>query len=187
MANELETYRAKRDFRRTPEPRPRIVRPAKRLRYVIQKHAASRLHYDVRLEVGGVMKSWAVPKGPSLDPSQKRLAVQTEDHPIAYNRFEGVIPKGEYGAGAVIIWDRGWYENRSKLPPHRALAKGEFSFELFGEKLRGGFTLVRMGNGKNWLLIKKKDPHANRRTEPTVDAPASVVSGRTIEQVARAG
>jgi bifunctional non-homologous end joining protein LigD len=180
---ELSTYKRKRDFARTPEPGPRRAKPAKRLRYVVQKHDASRLHYDVRLEVGGVMKSWAVPKGPSLNPAHKRLAVMTEDHPIAYNRFEGVIPEGEYGGGSVIIWDRGWYENRSDDPPARAIAKGAFTFELHGKKLRGRFTLRRM-EGKNWLLIKGKDEYADRTIDIAADRPESVVTGRTVEQVA---
>ena len=180
---ELSTYKRKRDFARTPEPGPSRAKPAKRLRYVVQKHDASRLHYDVRLEVGGVMKSWAVPKGPSLNPAHKRLAVMTEDHPIAYNRFEGVIPKGEYGGGSVIVWDRGWYENGSDSPPSRAIAKGAFTFVLHGKKLHGRYTLRRM-DGKNWLLIKGKDDHVNRDVDITSERPESVVSGRTVEQVA---
>ena len=186
MPDKLSTYKKKRDFKRTPEPPPKPARPAKRLRFVVQKHDASRLHYDTRLEVAGVMKSWAVPKGPSLNQAHKRLAVVTEDHPIAYNRFEGVIPEGEYGAGSVIIWDRGWYEPDSDGPPERAIRKGAFSFVLHGEKLRGRFTLRRM-DGKNWLLIKGNDEHADRSTDIAAERPESVVSGRTVEQVARAG
>lgn len=186
MPGELKTYERKRDFKRTPEPGPRRAKPAKRLRFVVQKHDASRLHYDVRLEVGGVMKSWAVPKGPSLDTAHKRLAVMTEDHPIAYNRFEGVIPEGEYGAGSVIIWDRGWYENGSEEPPDRAIKKGAFSFELHGKKLHGRFTLRRM-DGKNWLMIKGKDRYASRDVDITAERPESVVSGRTVEEVALTG
>ena len=182
---ELTTYRRKRDFARTPEPRPRRAKRTKRLRFVIQKHDASALHYDLRLEAGGVMKSWAVPKGPSLNPADKRLAIQTEDHPVAYNRFEGVIPEGEYGAGSVIVWDRGWYENLSDVPPERAIAKGSFKFMLHGEKLTGGFALRRMGSGKNWLLIKLADEYADRRANVTKARPESVVTGRTVEQVAR--
>ena len=180
---ELSTYRKKRDFSKTPEPGPKRATVAKKLRFVIQKHDATRLHYDTRLEVGGVMKSWAVPKGPSLNPADKRLAVMTEDHPIAYNRFEGVIPEGEYGAGPVIVWDRGWYENLSDESPARAIAKGAFTFELHGKKLRGRYTLRRM-DGKNWLLIKGKDEHASRDVDLTAARPESVVTGRTIEQVA---
>jgi DNA ligase D-like protein (predicted 3'-phosphoesterase) len=140
----------------------------------------------VRLEAGGVMKSWAVPKGPSMNPADKRLAIPTEDHPIAYNRFEGVIPAGEYGAGSVIIWDRGTYENLSDESPERAIARGAFKFTLHGEKLRGGFVLRRTG-GKNWLMIKLADGSADRRVNLTTSRPESVVSGRTVEQVARDG
>jgi bifunctional non-homologous end joining protein LigD len=183
---ELSTYKRKRDFSKTPEPGPKRSKTAKKLRFVVQKHDASRLHYDVRLEVGGVMKSWAVPKGPSLNPADKRLAVMTEDHPIAYNRFEGNIPEGEYGAGSVIVWDRGSYENDSDRSPAKAIANGAFSFELHGKKLRGRYTLRRM-NGKNWLLIKGKDEHAKRGVDITAEQPGSVVTGRTVEQVASAG
>src|SRR5436309_12008446 len=183
---ELTTYRKKRDFSRTPEPKPRKVKPGKRLRFVIQKHDATALHYDLRLEAGGAMKSWAVPKGPSTNPADKRLAIPTEDHPIAYNRFEGVIPEGEYGAGSVIIWDHGWYENLSDESPERAIANGAFKFKLHGEKLRGGYVLRRTG-GKNWLLIKLADEDADRRTNITRSRPESVVTGRTVEQVAREG
>jgi bifunctional non-homologous end joining protein LigD len=183
---ELTTYRKKRDFSKTPEPAPRKLKSGKRLRFVVQKHDATALHYDVRLEAGGVMKSWAVPKGPSMNPADKRLAIPTEDHPIAYNRFEGVIPAGEYGAGSVIIWDRGTYENLSAESPQRAIAKGAFKFSLHGEKLRGGFVLRRTG-GKNWLMIKLADDDADRRVDLTTARPESVVSGRTVEQVAREG
>src|SRR5439155_16655633 len=185
MAGELTTYRRKRKCGRTPEPAPRRAKRAKRLRFVVQKHDASSLHYDLRLEAGGVMKSWAVPKGPSLNPAHKRLAVQVEDHPISYNRFEGVIPEGEYGAGSVIVWDRGWYENLSDVSPERAIRNGAFTFFLHGAKLRGGFALRRM-DGKNWILVKMKDEHADRTTDITKEQPSSVVTGRTVEQVAAA-
>lgn len=181
---ELTTYRKMRDFARTPEPRPRKSKAGKKLRFVIQKHDATALHYDVRLEANGAMKSWAVPKGPSMNPADKRLAIPTEDHPIAYNRFEGVIPEGEYGAGSVIIWDRGWYENLSDLSPERAIAKGAFKFFLHGEKITGGFAMRRTG-AKKWLMIKLADEHADRRVNLTTSRPESVVSGRTNEQVAR--
>ena len=183
---ELSTYRRKRDFSKTPEPGPRRSKAAKRLRFVVQKHDATRLHYDTRLEVRGVMISWAVPKGPSLDPADRRLAVMTEDHPIAYNRFEGVIPEGEYGAGPVIVWDRGWYENLSDESPARAISRGAFTFELHGKKLRGRYTLRRM-NGKNWILIKGKDEHVRRGADIAAEQPESVVTGRTVEQVAETG
>jgi bifunctional non-homologous end joining protein LigD len=183
---ELTTYRRKRDFSKTSEPRPKKVKRGKRLRFVVQKHDATALHYDVRLEGGGVMKSWAVPKGPSMNPADKRLAIPTEDHPMAYNRFEGVIPEGEYGAGSVIIWDRGTYENLSEESPERAIAKGVFKFKLQGEKLRGGFVLRRTGP-KNWLMIKLADDDADRRVNLVKSRPESVMSGRTVEQVARRG
>lgn len=186
MPGELSTYRRKRDFTRTPEPRPQRAKRGRRLRFVIQKHDASRLHYDLRLEAGGVMKSWAVPKGPSLNPSDKRLAVPTEDHPIAYNRFEGVIPEGEYGAGSVIVWDKGWYEPTTKGSTARAIRDGALTFELHGEKLRGGFALRRIGD-RNWILVKMKDADARRSGDVTKARPESVVSGRTVDQVRTAG
>jgi len=182
---ELTTYRRKRDFRLTPEPKPVRGKPAKRLRFVVQKHAASSLHYDLRLEAGGVMKSWAVPKGPSMSPANKRLAIPTEDHPISYNRFEGIIPQGQYGAGSVIVWDRGWYSNISGEAPERAIKKGAITFELHGDKLKGGWALRRIGNGRNWILVKMKDESAKRTGDITKERPDSVISGRTIEQIAR--
>lgn len=182
---ELKTYERKRDFSRTPEPKPRRGKAARRLRFVIQKHAASSLHYDLRLEATGVMKSWAVPKGPSLNPADKRLAIPTEDHPMSYNRFEGVIPEGEYGAGRVIVWDRGWYKNHSEGSPERAIRNGAITFELRGEKLLGRFALRRIGGGGNWLLVKMKDEHAKRTGNITKQRPESVISGRTISQIAR--
>src|SRR5580693_8619016 len=190
----LETYRKKRDFSRTPEPKgsPRGAPKKKRgLRYVIQKHAASRLHYDFRLELDGVLKSWAVPKGPSLDPGEKRLAVHVEDHPVEYGDFEGVIPKGQYGGGTVQVWDRGTWVPEGD--PARAYAEGKLKFRLEGEKLHGGWTLVRMhgsragDRGENWLLIKElRDEEARPGSGEAIVAehPESVVSGKTIEQIA---
>jgi DNA ligase D-like protein (predicted 3'-phosphoesterase) len=195
----LAAYHRKRDFGETPEPagRPR-ARAAKRgrsrrRRFVIQKHDARALHYDFRLEAGGVLKSWAVPKGPSLDPRVKRLAQPTEDHPLDYIGFEGVIPEGHYGAGAVIVWDRGTYENRTEdddgreIPMETALRRGHASFWLEGRKLRGGFALTRIGKGPRagWLLVKKRDAHADARRNPVSTEPKSVKSGRTIAQVAK--
>src|SRR4051812_2150081 len=145
----LAKYRSKRDFTRTAEPSGVApVAPSKRLRYVIQKHAARRLHYDLRLELGGVFKSWAVTRGPSLDPADKRLAVEVEDHPLDYGDFEGTIPKGEYGGGSVLIWDRGYWEPEGDEPAQAQITKGRLKFCFDGEKLRGRYTLVRMRNDR---------------------------------------
>jgi bifunctional non-homologous end joining protein LigD len=153
------------------------------LEFVVQKHRASRLHYDFRLEHDGVMVSWAVPKGPSVDPSNKRFAMQTEDHPIEYNQFEGVIPEGEYGGGTVMIWDRGTWEPEVDNVG-RALEKGELKFRLQGRKLRGSWVLVRMRD-RQWLLIKHRDEAASTM-EITAAKPRSVVSRRTLAGIARA-
>jgi bifunctional non-homologous end joining protein LigD len=184
----LQVYRKKRKFDVTAEPRGRQLR-AKGNRFVIQKHDASRLHYDFRLELDGVMKSWAVTRGPSLNPADKRLAVQTEDHPIEYNSFEGTIPKGQYGGGTVMIWDRGTWIPESD--PHKAYAKGHLAFELDGEKLHGRWHLVRMrGRGKEtkdpWLLIKSDDEWARgaKGADILEEEPRSVVSGRSIPEIA---
>ncbi|PMR67278.1 DNA polymerase ligase N-terminal domain-containing protein [Halomonas heilongjiangensis] len=188
----LERYRQKREARRTPEP---IVDEAHREQhggpiFVIQLHDASTRHYDFRLEVDGVLKSWAVPKGPSTDPRVKRLAIPTEDHPLAYADFEGVIPAGEYGAGTVLIWDRGHYRNlkEGNAPPSVAeqLADGHATVWLEGEKLRGGYALIRtrLEQGKDWLLVKIDDEAADARRNPTSTEPESVRSGRTLEQIA---
>ena len=155
--------------------------------FVIQKHAASSLHYDFRLEVDGVLKSWAVPKGPSTDPREKRLAVEVEDHPLSWGSFEGVIGEG-YGAGAVIVWDTGPYRELGDVSLARQLRDGRASFWLEGEKIRGGYALTRTrmrGGGKpQWLLIKRRDEEADARRRPVSTQPESVLSGRTIEQVA---
>jgi DNA ligase D-like protein (predicted 3'-phosphoesterase) len=155
-------------------------------RFVIQKHDASRLHYDLRVEVGGVMKSWAVPKGPSTNPKDKRLAVPTEDHPIEYNKFEGTIPEGEYGAGTVLVWDEGTYRNLSETPIEEGLEKGHITVWLEGKKLKGGYALTRIRRGKPdaWLLVKMDDEEADPKRDPVRDEPASVRSGRTIEEIA---
>ena len=191
----LEAYRKKRNFDHTPEP-PGDVRRAARRRtpiFVVQKHDASRLHYDFRLEINGVLTSWAVPKGPSMNPADKRLAVMTEDHPLEYADFEGVIPKGQYGAGTVMVWDKGWYEPASGLPPDRQLARGKIDVVLHGRKLRGGFTLIRATNRssgrsqtRNWLLVKHRDEYAD--SSWNIEAPTlnrSVLTGRTLEEIAR--
>jgi len=166
----LEEYKRKRDFRQTPEPPPKVGKAGQR-RFVVQKHRASHLHYDFRLEMEGVLKSWAVPKGPSLDPADKRLAMQVEDHPISYFDFEGIIPPGNYGAGTVMVWDVGTWE--PEPPPGAAagnagemLRKGDLKFSLKGKKLKGGFALVHMksrrsgSKGNEWLLIKHRDAYA---------------------------
>ena len=184
----LQVYRKKRKFDVTPEPRGRATR-SKGNQFVIQKHAARRLHYDLRLELDGVMKSWAVTRGPSLVPGEKRLAVHVEDHPIEYNTFEGTIPQGEYGGGTVMIWDRGrWIPEDD---PHKGYKKGHLIFTLEGEKLHGRWHLVRMhgrrGEKKEpWLLIKAKDDEARSPGDPDIleDKPLSVVSGRSIPEIA---
>ena len=179
----LAEYNRKRRFKVTPEPAGKPGRARKKaLEFVVQKHRASRLHYDFRLEHDGVMLSWAVPKGPSLDPANKRFAMQTEDHPIEYNQFEGVIPEGEYGGGTVMIWDRGAWEPEV-ADVDAALAKGDLKFTLHGTKLRGSWVLVRMRD-RQWLLIKHRDKVAS-----TVDIaaakPRSAVSRRTLAGIAR--
>jgi len=166
----LKDYQRKRDFRKTTEPAGGKRSRRKGDLYIIQKHDARRPHYDFRLELDGALKSWAVPKGPSLDPADKRLAVQVEDHPLAYSEFEGIIPKGQYGGGTVMLWDRGRWAGAGDTSAD--FSNGKLKFELSGEKLRGGWTLVRMGGkansqGKNWLLIKENDTHA--RTSGDLD------------------
>jgi DNA ligase D-like protein (predicted 3'-phosphoesterase) len=190
MADPLAAYRRKRDFRRTREPGGEEVgaRRDESARFVVQKHAASRLHYDFRLEVDGVLKSWAVPKGPSYDPKQKRLAVATEDHPLEYADFEGVIPEGEYGAGPVIVWDRGTYRNLSDVPMAEALAAGHAAVWLYGQKLKGGWALTRFRTGRDelWLLVKMADEYADPTRDVTADD-RSVLSGRTLAEVGASG
>ncbi|GAA2153854.1 MULTISPECIES: DNA polymerase ligase N-terminal domain-containing protein [Glycomyces] len=184
----LDEYRRKRDLKRSGEPAGGRGKGATD-RFVIQRHEASRLHYDLRLQVGDVLVSWAVPKGPSLDPRDKRLAVQTEDHPLDYLVFEGRIPAGEYGAGTMIVWDTGTYENVTAkrgrpIAMADAVEHGHVSFRLEGEKLSGGFALSRMGEGRNWLLIKKDDEGADRRRKPAKTQLASVLTGRTNRDLA---
>jgi bifunctional non-homologous end joining protein LigD len=185
-ADPLATYRSKRDFSKTPEPPPERKRQTGNS-FVIQKHAARRTHFDFRLEHDGVLKSWAVTKGPSLDPAEKRLAVRTEDHPLEYGGFEGVIPKGEYGGGPVMIWDRGTWEPIGD--PDQGLAKGDLKFRLHGDRLKGEFVLVRMkkdrtgGKRENWLLIKKRDAFAGDGDEPTETYDTSAVSGRSMDEI----
>jgi len=183
LFDNLAEYHRKRRFDVTPEPagKPGGARK-KSLEFVIQKHRASRLHYDFRLEHDGVMLSWAVPKGPSLDPANKRFAMQTEDHPIDYNRFEGVIPEGEYGGGTVMIWDRGTWEPEVD-DVDAALAKGDLKFTLHGTKLRGSWALVRMRD-RQWLLIKHRDKSASTLDIVTAK-PRSAVSHETLAAIAR--
>ena len=191
--DKLSSYKAKRDFSLTREPRGHTeVASSNRRRFVIQKHDARRLHYDLRLELDGVFKSWAVTRGPSLDPRQKRLAVEVEDHPLDYGDFEGTIPKGQYGGGTVMLWDRGYWEPEGKQSPEQALAKGDFKFRLEGHRLQGSFVLVRMANDReqskrtNWLLIKHHDEFAVETDGEAFldDNDTSVASGRTMEAIA---
>lgn len=188
----LETYWNKRNFSKTPEPRGRPAKDAKQLKFVIQKHHASHLHYDFRLELDGVLKSWAVPKGPSLNPDDKRLAMMVEDHPMSYREFEGIIPQGNYGAGTVMVWDEGYYEAREGSTHkeqlaylHKGLHKGHISFILHGEKLKGEFSLIKIpSRGENaWLLIKKEDEFSDRKNKVTITANRSVKTGRTLEEI----
>jgi bifunctional non-homologous end joining protein LigD len=189
----LKEYREKRKFKVTPEPAgsPRVQAASRGpLLYVIQKHRATQLHYDFRLELDGVLLSWAVPKGPSLDPSAKRLAMQVEDHPLEYADFEGVIPEGEYGGGTVMVWDKGEWEPES-ADAAAALQKGDFKFTLHGKKLLGSWVLVRTrGFGSNadrsWLLIKHRDQYASTK-DIELEEPRSVLSGRLLADIARDG
>jgi bifunctional non-homologous end joining protein LigD len=187
----LEEYRRKRKFSETPEPVGRARRGIRKRMFLVQKHDASRLHYDFRLAINGVLVSWAVPKGPSMNPAEKRLAVRTEDHPLEYADFEGVIPAGQYGAGTVMVWDKGKYESKDRTAPEDQLARGKIDVVLHGEKLRGGFTVIRTANramghrdGKRWLLIKQRDEQADPAwniESPTLDY--SALTGRTLKQI----
>ena len=188
----LEEYRRKRKFTETPEPVGRVRHRDHRRIFVVQKHDASRLHYDFRLAIHGVLVSWAVPKGPSMNPADKRLAVRTEDHPLEYADFEGVIPEGQYGAGTVMVWDKGTYEPEDGIPPDEQLTRGRITVVLHGEKLRGGFSLIQTGKReagpserKRWLLIKHRDEHADPLWDienPELDR--SVLTGRTMKEIA---
>lgn len=188
----LAEYRRKRDRAKSPEPAGRRRRGGRgEPRFVVQQHDATSMHWDFRLEAGGVLKSWAVPKGPSTDPKEKRLAMPTEDHPLDYAGFEGVIPEGQYGAGPVIVWDTGTYRNLTEkdgedVPVEDAVAAGHVKVFLEGEKLRGGYALTRIGKGKKprWIMVKLKDDHADARRNPVRTEPHSVTSGKTIEGLA---
>jgi len=188
----LRAYHQKRNFAKTPEPAGGVPSSGQEPIFVIHKHAATRLHYDLRLEVEGVLKSWSVPRGPSSEPADRRLAVEVEDHPLDYRDFEGVIPKGQYGAGRVIVWDRGTYRNITDDPQHptpmaRALEDGKVEIFFEGHKVRGGYALIRMqrpGQARNnWLLIKLKDEHVGALPADLEDRPESVVTGRTLEDL----
>ncbi|NVK43873.1 MAG: DNA ligase [Oceanospirillaceae bacterium] len=184
-------YRRKRNLEKSGEPAGASGRFGDAPVFVIQKHDASTLHYDFRLEVDGVLKSWAVPKGPSTDPREKRLAIQTEDHPLGYADFEGVIPKDQYGGGTVLIWDRGSYRNITEkeqglCPPMRALEDGHLLVWLEGEKLAGGYALQRIDADKgHWLLIKMDDEQADARRNPVSTEPNSVATGRGLDEITR--
>ncbi|WP_436789355.1 DNA polymerase ligase N-terminal domain-containing protein [Yinghuangia sp. YIM S10712] len=193
----LADYRRKRDFDKTAEPEGAHApaEPGEAARFVVQIHDASRMHFDFRLEVDGVLKSWAVPKGPSHDPTEKRLAVPTEDHPLDYHDFEGIIAQGEYGGGTVIVWDQGTYRSLAtdrrgnEVPFAEALAAGHASFWMDGAKLHGGYALTRtrggaFGDNETWLLVKRKDRHADKTDAPDPWRARSVLTGRTLRQVA---
>lgn len=187
-ADRLREYKRKRDFKATPEPAGAVRASKGKLVFVVQKHNATRLHYDFRLEAGGVLASWAVPKGPSLDPGEKRLAMHVEDHPFEYRTFEGIIPEGHYGAGQVIVWDEGTYELTEGDDPAKEIKKGKISFILHGHKLKGEFTLVKIRarggeHGEPWLLIKDKDRYVDPKWSVD-DHPKSVKSRKTIEGIA---
>src|SRR5579885_2415916 len=184
----LEEYSSKRRFTETPEPPPSKEGSKQRANtFCVQRHDATRLHYDFRLEMDGVLKSWAIPKGPALDPSVKHLAAMVEDHPVEYGSFEGNIPEGNYGAGSVMLWDRGTYDLLGEAGGAEQLARGDLKFRLHGEKLNGEFALVRMkgrGKGNEWLLIKKRDEFASPGWDVEAHA-SSVLSGRTQEEIAK--
>jgi DNA ligase D-like protein (predicted 3'-phosphoesterase) len=195
----LAEYKGKRDFRKTAEPGEGKVEfdwAEERPIFVIQKHAASSLHYDLRIEVDGVLRSWAVPKGPSTDPSVKRLAIPTEDHPLAYADFEGLIPEDEYGGGTVLVWDRGSYRNLKEAEGDeeepksvsQQLEEGHATIWLQGKKISGGYALIRTGKGDDsrWLLIKMDDEKADARRNPTSTEPHSVKTGRTLDEIREA-
>jgi bifunctional non-homologous end joining protein LigD len=187
----LTTYRGIRNFAKTPEPAGRMRRSHRRTIFVVQKHDASRLHYDFRLATNGVLASWAVPKGPSMNPADKRLAVRTEDHPLEYAKFEGVIPAGQYGAGTVMVWDLGEYESPENQPIEQQLARGKIHIALQGEKLRGAFALVKIERRSSsssrrdyWLLIKSRDEYADASWD--IESPRfdySVLTGRSLKEI----
>lgn len=191
MSTEKE-YQAKRDFNKTSEPKEGGKRTSESPIFVIQKHDATNLHYDFRLEIGGTLKSWSVPKGPSTDPRVKRMAIPTEDHPMAYAHFEGTIPKGQYGGGTVMIWDNGEFENLKKdkdgneISLEESYKMGTVEVNLKGKKVYGGYALIKMKSGNmkgNWLLTKMKDDKADARRNPVNTETKSVVSGRSLKEI----
>jgi len=190
VAKKLSEYKKRRDLKKSGEPIAKVVPSGKNL-FVIQKHDASRLHYDFRIAIDGVLVSWAVPKGPSTDPGEKRLAIRTDDHPMDYAKFEGVIPEGNYGAGTVMVWDIGKYKNIKKkddtlVPMKQCLKNGQIEIWLEGEKLHGGYALIKMKQRENqWLLIKMKDEYADARKNPVNTQTKSVLSGRTMNQITK--
>lgn len=175
----LKLYQKKRDFNKTKEPLGEVKKSGKKLRFVVQHHLARRDHYDFRLELVGTLKSWAIPKGPSYNPNDKRLAVEVEDHPLAYRNFEGTIPQGAYGGGPVMIWDEGFWEPLGDAV--QDLAKGTLKFTLFGERLKGNWALIRLPD-TNWLLIKEKD-RFSKKTVGITKFKTSIRSGRSMEQI----
>ncbi len=189
----MKAYTEKRDFTKTPEPKGgKKKRNSKNPVFVIQKHDATNLHYDFRLEIDGTLKSWAVPKGPSTNPAEKRMAIPTEDHPIEYATFEGVIPENQYGGGTVLIWDKGHFKNLKKNENGETISlseqynSGTIEIWLKGKKLKGGYALIQMKSGKmkgNWLLIKIDDSEADARRNPTNTQNMSVISGRTMKEI----
>ena len=179
----LAEYKKKRRFNKTPEPGPEEKTSELGNIFVVQKHRATQLHYDFRLEADGVLKSWAVPKGPSMDPAVKRLAMQVEDHPVDYANFEGVIPEGEYGGGTVMVWDSGIYAPENNESVSKALARGELKFAVLGKKLKGSFVLVRTRD-RQWLLMKHKDEYAKEDEDIAVTQPYSVLTKRTLTEIA---
>lgn len=186
---DLNEYRRNRRFGRSPEPRGRQPRwPRRGLngpRFVIQHHASRSDHYDLRLEIDGVLVSWAIPRGPSTNPKDWRMARRTEDHPLEDSTFEGVIPEGEYGAGRVIVWDHGTYANKTDHEMAKCLGRGHLSFRLHGKKLRGGYALTRIREGEDetWLLLKRRDDEADARRNPVRRQPESTLSGRTLDEL----
>jgi DNA ligase D-like protein (predicted 3'-phosphoesterase) len=190
----LKSYTSKRNFAKTPEPSGKkepVQKRGKKHLFVIQQHDASHMHFDFRLEIGRVLTSWAIPKGPSLNPATKRLAIMTEDHPRSYARFEGIIPEGNYGAGTVMVWDIGTYENiknhEGKLVPMKqCLKNGHVEVFLHGKKLQGGYTLIELKGRKNqWLFIKMRDEYADARRNPVKSEPESAISGKTLKELSK--